>query len=480
MKASTFLLFSVLTLLSSGIVLTEQDIYELEKLKNAFARKGTRSHLAPGSEGPNVSSLTSMIEMTSIDGGFIIRDEKKVISFDDNFNKVWEKDLVLAYKLIDMPNALIRGDLKNTYFVESKTNQKPKYSIHSINKAGKMVYKEIEFEKGVNIKEMFFYNENLCLMEVDEDRKNDVITYKIHRMNPLLERSEKNISLPFSDYEIENSTGYWSYLGEKNGNAILIKQYFQDVEKEKAKHLVIETIELGPEEKILNHRKWPFDAYIIDEDRKFANPKVIYDGDNQELYILGCIAIDARSLNGLYLIKYNYSSQDRIFSKEFSIKELIKGKKTENKINEEISPTIASVVPMIDDHDITLNIQDKTLTIQIINDLKGSLNNWEAEYIAAKFDKYGDHVATNVVSYSSCYYWYHNGVKSFPTSVENLYQDNTRPHLSAERNTSFDYSLKHLITKKDEIYFLPIDRKDYSIIVSYNEDNGKFSATKIQ
>lgn len=260
-----------------------------------------------------------------------------------------------------------------------------------------------------------------------------------------------------------------------------MKCYFEEIESNKSHRLILETIELDKNHNISNHKQWNFDPYLVDEDRKFVVPSLDFDETHKALYVFGYVSVDSKKLNGLYLLKYDYGTQQRTYHHEYSLESLMEGKTTSEKVHYEIPVGVDQVIPLkITPVDYLLDTKNEVLTINVITNYKGFMGKWESSYLEVEFDKYGDHISTALTNYNTLYYKYHNGVVSVPVYHEKIYEDYSRDHLA-----NYSPSVMKLVDKYltdafvDEKYVLRVQREDHSVYVVYDEKEGTFNGTRI-
>ena len=302
-----------------------------------------------------------------------------------------------------------------------------------------------------------------------------------------LSMQTKEVLLPVSDYELDKDTGFddltndyfWYILCTLDDRLILAKRYLEETDDKDVKRLVVETIEIDENIKIDRHVEWPFDPELKVETRKYTLPSLKFDKVNAHLYLVGVSAIESKKTNGIYLLNYDYLSKIRLYTKEYSILDFLKNANDESaKECKKLENHFKDV--NILENEIYIDFKTRCITIDILYDFFATTK-VNTDFFVVKFDKYGDLIQSDFVTYNTLNREYTNGVKSLPIRHIQVFKEKEKQHLLNMLPTGNEYVIEKLVNKDNkDSYFLSVQRDNCSLVVKYDEKQGLFEGITIR
>jgi hypothetical protein len=303
--------------------------------------------------------------------------------------------------------------------------------------------------------------------------------YKYYTVNKTGELSAKTINLPADEFEFKQTKSdapgsyFWEYLATNGENLILVKSYFKKNENTGKKGLLIQLAEVDVEGKISGNRQLFFEPKLTGDDRQFVEPTYIFNVKDQALILTGFMEIDKNKLNGLYLLKYDYSTASLIYNHEHNFNEILKPSiKSKAKVHYAIPEKINQVYPLkLRKEDLMIDYVNDFFSLRIITDFGFNATT----FFEVKFDKYGDHIKTITTEYPGFINFFDDWVFN-PTSFQMIWEDKTRPHVTASKPGPWDFVNTKANNKKSRVLWLPISTLKRNVVIRYDHEDKKVSA----
>jgi hypothetical protein len=462
---------------------TEMNLINLAEPIEGFNRQGTLSVYRMG------KNMTPRIMVTPSVDGVVIKTNYTLYKFGTDYRKLWQVELPKTMKLGDMPEMRIVSDEEGTYVYEVRKNvvqfagasgitSKPPSIIH-ISPEGKITHQEYD----IDLSEFYDYdvfilqgNFYLLAKGIDRKAKRTVYTlYSINKNNHKL--SIRKINLPGDEYEHDQAKFskdyYWYPIGTSNGEAVLVKSYFKNVKGSKAKSLAIQLLRMNGEGAVSHSQELYFEPSLAEEDRLFVLPTITYNPKDNSVLLTGFMEIDKRKINGLYLLKYDLETGALTYKHEHAFKDILKPAiKPIMKAHYEIPERVHSFYPLkIRLADLVQDYVNDFVMLRIVTDF--DLNS--ISFFEVKFDRYGDHVQTDMAEYRQAIQLIDNVIPT-PTKHQQVWKDKTRTHVVQSKPGVWDYinSKASIDNKKEEIFWVPVTTPTSNGVIRFDQKNGKF------
>ncbi len=417
----------------------------------------------------------------TVDDGIAIVAGDEFYKYNADFGQVFKADLTKLWKF-SVLNAYtnVVSDDKATYILEVKRKSKERASVIHITPNGEA--KQLSYEIDINDNmefESFIANGKLCVLGKDIDKKKGSVNYKYYYISSADDKlASATINLPSNDYEFEkikkedSGSYYWRYLSNNGDNAILVKAYFKKIPGSKKSSFVCDLVEVDMQGNISANKSISFEPKLAGDDREFVDPYIVFNKADHSVYFAGFMEIDSHKINGLYLLKYDYTSAQLTYNKEFAFDELLKPEiKKNTDVHYSIPEKVSQFYPLkIRSDDVFIDNVNNFINLRIITDYGFD----KTTFFEVAFDKYGDHISTAVTNFSSFINYYGSYLPN-SSGYQQVWADKTRPHVTGAKSDPLSYIFKRPVEKKSDLFWIPVSTPKINSVIKYNSDTKSFA-----
>lgn len=418
----------------------------------------------------------------TVDNGIVIVAGDELYKYNADYQQTLKADLTKLWKFSWL-NAYtsVESDDKATYVLEIKKKSKEKASVIHITPDGKAKQQSYEIDINDNMDFVsFIANGKLCVLGKNIDKSTGKVVYKYYYINPADDKlTSKTLNLPADNYEFEQikkdqaGNYFWQHLGNRGDKAILVKAYFKKKPGTKKYSFVCSLTEVDMEGNISEPKSISFEPKLAGDDREFVEPRIAFNNADGGVYFVGYMEIDSRKINGLYLLKYDYTTGQLIYNKEFAFNDLMKPDVKKNAgVHYSIPENVNQYYPLqIRKEDVFLDNVNNFVNLRIITDY--GFNN--TTFFEVTFDKYGDHIRTGVSQFPAFINFYRNYLLN-PSGYQSVWTDKSRPHVTAAKPEPLQYIFKQPAEKKSDFYWVPVSSPKGNSVIRYDNDANSFTA----